>query len=212
VSEKGWLRGLGSWRGRREPLNHCEEVNMMKEILVDLEDKLKKSLATLNKDLSKLRTGVASVTLIEDIKVSYYNQPTPLNQVATIGVPDSRTITIQPWDGSVINEIEKAIQKSDIGVNPVSDGKVIRLSFPKLTEERRKEVTKMGAKMLESMKVAMRNVRRDINEKVKKMEKDKLLSEDDAHKGQEDVQKLTDKYIEMAEKTYSDKEKEILQI
>jgi ribosome recycling factor len=152
------------------------------------------------------------VTLIEDIKVSYYNQPTPLNQVATIGVPDSRTITIQPWDGSVINEIEKAIQKSDIGVNPVSDGKVIRLSFPKLTEERRKEVTKMGAKMLESMKVAMRNVRRDINEKVKKMEKDKLLSKDDVHKGQEDVQKLTDKYIEMAEKTYSDKEKEILQI
>jgi ribosome recycling factor len=185
---------------------------MRNEIREELEDKLKKSLATLHKDLSKLRTGVASVTLIEDIRVSYYNQLTPINQVATIGVPDSRTITIQPWDASAINEIEKAIQKSDIGVNPMSDGKMIRLVFPKLTEERRKEVTKLGGKMLETTKVAIRNVRRDINEKLKKMEKDKLLSKDDAHKEQEEVQKLTDKYIEMAEKVYSDKEKEILQI
>jgi ribosome recycling factor len=185
---------------------------MDKEIQEDLEDKLKKSLTTLKKDLSKLRTGVASASLIEDIKVSYYNQPTPLNQVAAIGVPDGRTITIQPWEISIINEIEKAIQKSDIGVNPVSDGKIIRLSFPKLTEERRKDVTKQGAKMLENTKIAMRNVRRDVNEKVKKMEKEKLFSKDDAHKNQEEVQKVTDKYIEMAEKAYSDKEKEILQI
>lgn len=185
---------------------------MKNEIIDELEDKLRKSLSALQKDLSKLRTGVASVSLLEDIKVMYYNQPTPLNQVAAIGVPDSRTITIQPWDSSVVNEIEKAIQKSDLGVNPSSDGKIIRLAFPKLTEERRKELTKVGNKMLESTRVAMRNVRREINEKLKKMEKDKLLSKDDAFKQQEDVQKLTDKHIEMAEKAYSEKEKEILEI
>jgi ribosome recycling factor len=185
---------------------------MKNQVIEELEDKLKKSLSTLQKDMSKLRTGVASVTLLEDIKVNYYNQPTPLNQVATIGVQDSRTITIQPWDSAAINEIEKAIQKSDIGVTPMSDGKTIRLSFPKLTEERRKELTKLGSKMLEGTRVAMRNVRREINEKLKKLEKDKLISKDDLHKDQEDVQKLTDKYIEIAEKAYSEKEKEILEI
>jgi ribosome recycling factor len=185
---------------------------MKNEIIEELEDKLKKSVATLQKDMSKLRTGVASVNLLDDIKVNYYNQPTPLNQVATIGVQDSRTITIQPWDSAAISEIEKAIQKSDIGVTPMSDGKTIRLSFPKLTEERRKEVTKLGSKMLEGTRVAMRNVRREINEKLKKQEKDKLVSKDDLHKNQEDVQKLTDKYIEIAEKAYSEKEKEILEI
>jgi ribosome recycling factor len=185
---------------------------MNREVMGELEEKLKKSLTTLKKDFSKLRTGVASVSLIEDIKVDYYNQPTPLNQVASIGVPDSRTITIQPWDNSIIGELEKAIQKSDLGVNPMSDGKIIRLSFPKLTEERRKELTKLGNKMLESTRVAMRNVRRDINEKLKKMEKDKQLSQDELHKDQDEVQKLTDRYIEMAEKAYSEKEKEILSI
>lgn len=185
---------------------------MKNEIVDELEDKLKKTTVTLQKDLSKLRTGIASVSLLEDIKVTYYNQPTPLNQVATIGVLDIRTITIQPWDNAVIGEIEKAIQKSDLGVNPMSDGKLIRLVFPKLTEERRRELAKLGSKMLENIKVAMRNVRRDMNEKLKKMEKDKLLPKDDLHKGQEDVQKLTDRYIQMAEKIYTDKEKEILEI
>jgi ribosome recycling factor len=185
---------------------------MKSEIADELEDKLNKSLATFKKDLSKLRTGVASISLLEDIRVSYYNQPTPLNQVAAISVPDSRTITIQPWETSIIGEIEKAIQKSDMGVNPMSDGKLIRLSFPKLTEERRRELTKLGGKMLESTRVSIRNVRRDMNEKFKKMEKDKLLSQDDLHKHQEDIQKLTDKYIQVAEKTYADKEKEILEI
>jgi ribosome recycling factor len=185
---------------------------MNQEISEELEDKLKKSLVSLKKDLSKLRTGVASVSLLEDIKIDYYNQPTPLNQVAAIGVPDSRTITIQPWDNTVINEIEKAIQKSDLGVNPASDGKIIRLSFPKLTEERRRDLTKVGSKMLENTKIAMRNVRRDINEKLKKMEKDKILSQDDLRKHQEEVQKITDKHIEMADKTYSEKEKEIMAI
>jgi ribosome recycling factor len=185
---------------------------MNSEIGEELEDKLKKSLVALKKDLSKLRTGIASVSLLEDIKIDYYNQPTPLNQVAAIGVPDSRTITVQPWDNTVINEIEKAIQKSDLGVNPASDGKIIRLSFPKLTEERRRELTKVGSKMLENTKIAMRNVRRDINEKLKKMEKDKDLSQDDLRKHQDEVQKITDKHIEMAEKIYLEKEKEIMAI
>jgi ribosome recycling factor len=185
---------------------------MNHEVIEELEDKLKKSEAALKKDLSKLRTGVASVSLLEDIKIDYYNQPTPLNQVAAIGVPDSRTITIQPWENSVINEIEKAIQKSDLGVNPMSDGKIIRLLFPKLTEERRRELTKLGSKMLENTKIAMRNVRRDINEKLKKMEKDKALSQDDLRKQQDEVQKITDKHIEVAEKIYLEKEKEILAI
>jgi ribosome recycling factor len=185
---------------------------MNSEIAEELEDKLKKSLVALKKDLSKLRTGVASVSLLEDIRIDYYNQPTPLNQVAAIGVPDSRTITIQPWDNTVMNEIEKAIQKSDLGVNPTNDGKIIRLSFPKLTEERRRELTKVGSKMLENTKIAMRNVRRDINEKLKKMEKDKTLSQDDLRKYQDEVQKTTDKHIEMADKTYSEKQKEIMAI
>ena len=147
---------------------------MADAVVEEFEERLKKSLGALKKDLSKLRTGVASLSLLEDIRVTYYGQLTPLNQVATISAPDGRTITIQPWDASSIGEIEKAIQKSDLGVNPMSDGKLIRLVFPRLTEERRRELTKLGGKMLETTKVAMRNVRRDTNEKLKKMEKEIL--------------------------------------
>ncbi|MCX8023183.1 MAG: ribosome recycling factor [Syntrophorhabdaceae bacterium] len=185
---------------------------MKSEIIKELEEKLNKSLASFKKELARLRTGVASVSLIEDIRVNYYNQPTPINQVAAIGVPDSRTITIQPWEASIIGEIEKAIQKSDLGVNPISDGRIIRLVFPKLTEERRKELTRLGGKMLEGARVAMRNIRRDMNEKLKKMEKDKVISKDDLHRDQEEIQKITDRFIQMAEKAYSEKEKEILEI
>ena len=185
---------------------------MTDEVLAELEEKLRKSTGSFRKDLSKLRTGVASISLLEDIRVAYYGQPTPLNQVASISAPDSRTLTIQPWDTSSIGEIEKAIQKSDLGVNPMSDGKMIRLVFPRLTEERRKELTKLAAKMLETTKVAMRNVRRDTNEKLKKMEKEKALSKDEAFKLQEEVQKTTDRYITAADHTYSEKEKEILEI
>ncbi len=185
---------------------------MNSQVMNELEDKLKKSITAFEKDLSRLRTGVASTSLLEEIRVNYYNQPTPLNQVAALAAPDSRTITIQPWEVSIIGEIEKAIQKSDLGVNPMSDGKMIRLSFPKLTEERRRELVKNGGKMLENTKVAMRNVRRDMNEKLKKMEKEKLLSQDELHKNQEDIQKITDKYIQMAEKVYLSKEKEILEV
>jgi ribosome recycling factor len=185
---------------------------MSSEVIEEFEDRLGKSVSTLKKDLSKLRTGVASISLLEDIRVSYYGQPTPLNQVATISAPDSRTIAIQPWDTTSIGEIEKSIQKSDLGVNPMSDGKIIRLVFPRLTEERRKDLTKLGGKMLETTKVAMRNVRRDTNEKLKKMEKDKALSKDDAFRLQEEVQKTTDRYISMVEGIYAEKEKEILEI
>ncbi len=185
---------------------------MSDAVTEEFEERLRKSINTLKKDLSKLRTGVASISLLEDIRVSYYGQLTPLNQVATISAPDSRTITIQPWDASSIGETEKAIQKSDLGVNPMSDGKVIRLVFPRLTEERRRDLTKLGGKMLETTKVAMRNVRRDTNEKLKKMEKEKALSKDEAFRLQEEVQKTTDKYIGMAEGIYAEKEKEILEI
>jgi ribosome recycling factor len=185
---------------------------MSSEVMEEFEAKLGKSASTLRKDLSKLRTGVASISLLEDIRVNYYGQPTPLNQVATISAPDSRTITIQPWDTSAVGEIEKAIQKSDLGVNPVSDGKIIRLVFPRLTEERRKDLSKLGGKMLETAKIAMRNVRRETNEKLKKMEKDKILSKDDVFKLQEEVQKTTDRYIGMVEAVYAEKGKEILEI
>jgi len=185
---------------------------MSREVIEEFEEKLKKSMNSLKKDLSKLRTGVASISLLDDIRVNYYGQPTPLNQVATISAVDSRTITIQPWDTSSTGELEKAIQKSDLGVNPMSDGKIIRLVFPRLTEERRRELTKMGGKMLETARVAMRNVRRETNEKLKKMEKEKALSKDEAFKLQEEVQKTTDKYISAVESVYGDKEKEILEI
>jgi len=185
---------------------------MSREAIEEFEEKLKKSMNSLKKDLSKLRTGVASISLLDDIRVSYYGQPTPLNQVATISALDSRTITIQPWDTSSIGELEKAIQKSDLGVNPMSDGKIIRLVFPRLTEERRRELTKMGGKMLETARVAMRNVRRETNEKLKKMEKEKALSKDEAFRLQEEVQKTTDKYISAVESVYGEKEKEILEI
>jgi ribosome recycling factor len=185
---------------------------MSSEVIREFEDKLQKSVATLKKDFSKLRTGVASISLLEDIRVSYYGQPTPLNQVATISAQDSRTITVQPWDSAAIGEVEKAILKSDLGVNPMSDGKVIRLVFPRLTEERRKELTKLGGKMLETTRVSMRNVRRDTNEKLKKMEKEKTLSKDDAFRLQEEVQKTTDRFISMAEAIFAEKEKEILEI
>ena len=185
---------------------------MSREVIEEFEEKLKKSMNSLKKDLSKLRTGVASISLLDDIRVNYYGQPTPLNQVATISAPDSRTITIQPWDTSSIGELEKAIQKSDLGVNPMSDGKIIRIVFPRLTEERRRELTKMGGKMLETARVAMRNVRRETNERLKKMEKEKALSKDDAFKLQEEVQKTTDKYISAVESIYGEKEKEILEI
>lgn len=183
---------------------------MKDEILEELEEKLKKTLVSFKKDLSRVRTGFASPSLFEDIKVNYYHQMMPVNQVATINVVDQRTITIQPWDGSLLPEIEKAIQKSDLGVNPVSDGKMLRIVFPKLTEERRRDLLKLVGKMLENARVSMRNLRRESVEKLRSLEKAKQISKDDLFRREGEVQKLLDRYIELCEKAHKEKEKEIL--
>ncbi len=184
----------------------------MKETLKDAEDRMKKALASLEKDFSKLRTGRASASLLDGIKVDYYDTPTPLDQIASVSTPDSRTITIQPWDKSAFSKVEKAILKSDLGLNPVNDGKIIRIAIPPLTEERRKDLAKVAKKYAEDAKVAVRNIRRDANEALKKKKNDKTLSEDEMHKGQEDVQKLTDAYVVKCDESYSAKEKEIMEI
>ena len=178
----------------------------------ELKSKTEKSIEALRKDLSRVRTGRASVALLDGVRVNYYGVPTPLAQVASLSVPESRTITIQPWDSKMTGEIEKAIQKSDLGLNPLNDGKVVRINIPPLTEERRKELVKVVKRMEEECKVALRNIRRDANEQLKTAKKDKLVSEDDQFKSQEEVQKLIDKSIEKGEEIVKAKEKEILEI
>ena len=178
----------------------------------ELKGKMEKSLEALRKDLSRVRTGRASLTLLDGVRVDYYGVPTPLSQVASLSVPESRTITIQPWDPKNIGEIEKAIQKSDLGLTPISDGKIVRINIPPLTEERRKELVKVIKRMEEECKVAMRNIRRDGNEQLKTAKKDKDLSEDEMFRFQEEVKKMTDKSIEKAEEIVRTKEKEILEV
>ena len=178
----------------------------------ELKTKTEKSLEALRKDLSRVRTGRASLALLDGVRVNYYGVPTPLAQVASLSVPESRTIMIQPWDSKLTGEIEKAIQKSDLGLNPLNDGKVVRINIPPLTEERRKELVKVIKRMEEECKVALRNLRRDANEQLKTAKKDKLVSEDDQFKLQEEVQKLIDKSIEKGEEIVKAKEKEILEI
>jgi len=173
---------------------------------------MKKAVGALERDLSKVRTGRASVALVDDIKVEYYGTPTPIKQLATISVPESRLIVIQPWDTSIIGEIEKAILKSELGMTPSNDGKVIRIPIPRLTEERRRELVKLVRKMGEGSRVAIRNIRRDAIEKLRRMEKDKEISQDELRHYQNEVQKLTDKYIEKVEELIEGKEKEIMEI
>ncbi len=186
---------------------------MDKNLLIkDSEDRMKKTLVALEKDFTKLRTGRASSALIEDLKVDYYNTPTPIQQLASITIPDSRNITIQPWDKNAFNLIEKAILKSDLGLTPINDGKVIRISLPPLTEDRRKELVKVAHKYKEDTKIAIRNIRRDVNEHLKKLEKDKTLSEDELKRAIDEVQKMTDLYNNKAEEYCQHKEKEILEI
>lgn len=185
---------------------------MMKAVLDDGRKRMSGALDALDKDFGKLRTGRASTALVDGLSVDYYGTPTPLNQIASISVPDPRTITIQPWDKGAFGDVEKAIQKSDLGLNPVNDGKLIRISIPALTEERRKELVKVAKKYTEDAKVAIRNVRRDLNETIKKMLKDKDTSEDEAHKAQDDVQKITDEHVALCDETFTEKEKEILEI
>jgi ribosome recycling factor len=173
---------------------------------------MEKALDSLSKDFGKLRTGRASTSLVEDIKVDYYGTPTPLKQIASISIPDSRTIAIQPWDKNAFGDVDKAIQKSDLGLNPVNDGKIIRINIPQLTEERRKELVKLAKKYTEDTRVAIRNIRRDANDKLKSMEKDKEITEDDLHRGQDEVQKLTDEHIKTADELLEEKEKEIMEL
>lgn len=182
------------------------------ELFLDCEDRMSKAGTSLGKEFAKLRTGRATTALIDGIKADYYGTPTPISQMASVTVPDSRTITIQPWDKSGFGAVEKAILKSDLGLTPVNDGKIIRITIPALTEERRKELVKVARKYSEDAKVAVRNVRRDTNDQLKKMEKEKLISEDERKKKEEEVQKLTDKYVGEIDKITSAKEKEILEI
>ncbi|ACV69228.1 ribosome recycling factor [Desulfohalobium retbaense] len=184
----------------------------MESIFTDAKKRMEKAITNLEKEFSRLRTGRASASLVDGIQVSYYNTPTPLNQLASISIPDARTIAIQPWDRSSFENIEKAIMQSDLGLNPVNDGKIIRINIPALTEERRKELVKIAKKHTEDAKIAIRNIRRDANEELKKQKNDKTISEDDMHRGQEKIQKLTDEFVDKAEKTLTEKEKEIMEI
>lgn len=184
----------------------------VKEIYSNHEEKMQKALDALRKEYSTLRAGRATTSLLDKINVDYYGSPTPVNQVANISVPEPRMIIIQPWEKNMLGVIEKAILKSDLGLTPNSDGAVIRLNIPQLTQERRTELVKVVHKKSEDARVAVRNLRRDANEAVKKVEKDKTISEDEAKKGQEDMQKLTDKYIKEIDKIMAAKEKEIMEV
>jgi ribosome recycling factor len=176
------------------------------------EEKMKKTINALKEEFNTIRTGRASTALFDKIKVEYYGQPTPLNQVATISVPESRLVVIQPWDKALIGEIEKAIQKSELSVNPNNDGKVVRINIPPLTEERRKDYVKIAKNTAEQSRVAIRNIRRDANDELKKIQKSGEISEDEEKRGIDDIQKLTDKYIEDINNLLAEKEQEILEV
>ncbi|UCD79689.1 MAG: ribosome recycling factor [Desulfobacterales bacterium] len=184
---------------------------MIESIYDETRQSMEKSVATLERELKRLRTGRASLSILDGIKVDYYGTMTPLNQMATLAVPESRLITIQPWDTSVIKDIEKAIMKSDLGLTPSNDGKIIRITIPPLTEERRKELVKVVHKMCEDYKISLRNIRRDSNDLLKSMKKDGEISEDDLYKAQDQVQKITDEQIKLIDECFNDKEKEILE-
>jgi ribosome recycling factor len=185
---------------------------MKEKIFKELKDNMDRDLQSLEKSFGRVRTGRASLSLLDGIKVDYYGTPTPLNQVASLSIPESRQILISPWDAGVIGALEKAIQKSELGLMPNSDGKLIRINIPPLTQERRKELVKVVKKMAEESKVRIRNERRDANEKLKALKKDNKISEDDLFGSQTDVQKITDDYIKKTDQVLAVKEKEILEI
>lgn len=185
---------------------------MSSDVLNEAKDGMNKAVESLRKELTKVRTGRASVSLLDDIRVDYYGTPTPLNQVGTVAVPEPRLITIQPWEKNLIPEIEKAIMKSDLGLNPASDGQIVRLAIPALTEERRKEMAKLAKSIGENAKISVRNTRRDANDLLKQMEKDKEISEDELKRGEKDVQELTDDFVRKIDEIVAAKEKEIMEI
>ncbi|HPZ15865.1 MAG TPA: ribosome recycling factor [Sphaerochaeta sp.] len=184
----------------------------MQQVLETCESKMQKSLESLSREFDGLRTGRASTTLLDKIRVDYYGAETPINQVATISVPEARTIVIQPWDKSVLSAIERAILKSDLGLPPNNDGKLIRLNFPPLNEDRRKQLVKGAKATAEQSRVAMRNIRREAIDELKRLEKASEISEDELKDGENRVQKLTDSFIEKINSISDEKEKEIMEI
>ena len=184
---------------------------MKDEILSELRQKMKNTVEALNKEFVKLRTGRASTAILDGIKVNCYETQMPLDQVASLSVPESRLIVIKPWDQSIIGELEKSILRSELGLTPMNDGKMIRISIPPLTEERRKELAKLARKMAEDGKISARNHRREANEMFKELKNEKEISEDEMYKSQEQVQKITDEFIKEIDEITAEKEKEIIE-
>ncbi len=185
---------------------------MSHAVLTELKPKLEKCIKAFQNDLQKMRTGRASLAMLEDVRVDYYGTLTPLNQVATLNIPEPRLITIAPWESKIIPEIEKAILKADLGVSPVNDGKLVRLPIPPLTEERRKDLVKMVKKMGEESKVALRHGRREAMDQIKKLEKDSHLPQDEAKHLSEEVEKIIHQFVEQIDKMVAHKEKELLEV
>jgi ribosome recycling factor len=185
---------------------------MEQELKKKTHDRMLRAVEVLKKEFGSIRTGRASLALLDGIMVNYYDTPTPLQQLASLSIPESRQIIIQPWEQKIIPEIEKAILKSDLGLTPTNDGKTIRINIPPLTEERRKLLVKTVKKKAEEAKVSVRNIRRDTNEEIKKLEKEKHISEDVVKKLQEEIQKITDSYINRMDEVLSHKEKEIMEV
>lgn len=184
---------------------------MKDEILSEMRQKMNKTAEALERDYKRIRTGRASTALLEGIKVDCYDTQMPLEQVASIAVPESRLITIQPWDLSIMGDIEKAILKSELGLTPANDGKIIRISIPPLTEERRKELARLAKKMAEENRISIRNLRREANDMFKELKNEKEISEDEFYRAQDDVQKITDEFIKKIDDITSRKEKEIIE-
>lgn len=184
----------------------------VKTLLTQNEEKMDKTIEALKRDLASIRTGRASTTLLDRISVDYYGTPTPIKQVANVSAPEPRLITTVPWERKMLGDIERAILKSDLGLNPNNDGTMIRLEIPQLTEERRKELSKKVSKDAEDSKVVIRNIRRDANDAIKKMEKKKEITEDDSKEAQENIQKLTDKKIKLIDEIKAKKEKEVMEV
>ena len=185
---------------------------MYQDVIKTAKEKMEKTLAVTTRELATLRAGRANPQVLDKIQVDYYGTPSPINAVANISVPEPRMLVIAPWEAKMVSVIEKAILKSDVGINPSNDGKVIRLVFPELTEERRKDLCKQVRKQVEEGKVALRAIRRDANEQIKKMKKDSLITEDDQRKGEEEMQKITDNAIKEVDKICAAKEKEIMEV
>lgn len=184
----------------------------MKKVIDDMKVKMEKSIDVLDSEYKKLRAGRANPAVLDKVSVDYYGVPTPVNQLAVVNVPEARTLTVQPWDASTLKSIERAINEADIGINPQNDGKIIRLVFPPLTEERRKELAKDVHKMGEDSKVAIRSIRRDAVDKLKTMKKNSEITEDDQKQGEKKIQDLTDKYCKQIDTMSADKTKEIMEI